>query len=720
MDRAEKLTRLKAMLRQIAASQGEEALHPPRAPGPDGFERAGEEARADSGLRKVLTDRERDVDDEELRGLEAIILPRGRPVVFIRDGTYEALPDPWTHLNAAAVRGRIEPLFPSIGRVELPNSLQLAYGGTAFVVGPGLLMTNRHVARLFTEGIGVRGLVYRAGDAAVDFKREVGSPEDDHSAYVEVESVAMVHPYWDMALIRVAGLPAVHRPLKLSVRPPQDLVERDVVAVGYPGRDSRNDLDVQDRIFRRTYDVKRLQPGQARPRARIRSFENVVDAMTHDSSTLGGNSGSAVVDVQTGEVVGLHFAGMYLRANYAVPTYELARDARVVEAGLTFAGRVAPTDDWADAWGEVGSERRPSAGRPVVLADGNGTTWEIPIRVSVSIGSPSRAGAAPVAAEVEARRMQPPVIYPRLGTRKGYRPDFLDLPGGEEVPLPTLTAAGKRAAAELDDGVYELKYHKFSVVMHKKRRLALFTAANVDWRPESREVDGEVPTRKMLTEIPEGTIEEWVTDRRISLEHQLPDVFFTKDRTAFDKGHLVRRDDVCWGARGLSGDEKFRDIQKGNGDTYHTTNCSPQVKGFNQAVGEDNWGDLEKMIQRETGAETVILFAGPVLAEDDREFQGRDLNGEVWVPIPSRYWKVVVAAGDDGPKAYGFVLEQDLSDVRFEEFAVPPEWRGSMRTIEEIEGMLFGLAMLPWLKRHDGFDTEEGRRMATQARALRR
>ena len=350
-------------------------------------------------------------------------------------------------------------------------------------------------------------------------------------------------------------------------------------------------------------------------------------------------------------------------------------------------------------------------------------TWELPLRISVSLGSVAPVVAtvpvpdlAPAAPGVEAQADAGPGHLPAVGHPQGYQPGFLDLPGEEEVPLPELSAAGKRAAAELEDGVYELKYHKFSVVMHKKRRLALFTAANVDWRPESREVDGEVPTRRMLTEIPEGVIEEWVTDRRISLEHQLPDVFFTKDRTAFDKGHLVRRDDV-WA---LGGDEKFRDIQKGNGDTYHTTNCSPQVKGFNQAVGEDNWGDLEKMIQRETGAEKVILFAGPVLAEDDREFQGRDLNGEVWVPIPSRYWKVVVAAGDDGPKAYGFVLEQDLADVRWEEFAVPPEWQAAMRPVAEIEGLLFGLARLPWLKRHDGFDTEEGRRMAAHVRAAKR
>ena len=57
--------------------------------------------------------------------------------------------------------------------------------------------------------------------------------------------------------------------------------------------------------------------------------------MTHDASTLGGNSGSAIIDVDSGEVVALHFAGEYLKANYAVPMYELARDfACCVEAEL--------------------------------------------------------------------------------------------------------------------------------------------------------------------------------------------------------------------------------------------------------------------------------------------------------------------------------------------------------------------------------------------------
>jgi endonuclease G, mitochondrial len=76
------------------------------------------------------------------------------------------------------------------------------------------------------------------------------------------------------------------------------------------------------------YSVKRLAPGKINQRASVESFGKNVSATTHDSSTLGGNSGSAVIDVSTGNVVGLHFAGVYLDSNYAVPTSELASSIR--------------------------------------------------------------------------------------------------------------------------------------------------------------------------------------------------------------------------------------------------------------------------------------------------------------------------------------------------------------------------------------------------------
>ena len=240
--------------------------------------------------------------------------------------------------------------------------------------------------------------------------------------------------------------------------------------------------------------------------------------------------------------------------------------------------------------------------------------------------------------------------------------------------------------------------------MHKQRRLALFVAANVDWRPAGRLVNGKKPTRKELTGLGPNDIEQWVTDPRIPDDHQLPDLFFTKDGGAFDKGHIIRREDVAWG-------DSFEEMQKGNGDTYHTTNCSPQVATFNQSArGEDNWGDLENMIQQETKAERVCVFAGPVLADDDPTFVGRDRRGEARVRAPRKFWKIVVASGPDGPAAFGFVLEQDLSDVPTE-LVVPAAWRKYLVEIAAIEELLGGLATLTWLKAHDAASTTTGERL---------
>jgi endonuclease G len=326
--------------------------------------------------------------------------------------------------------------------------------------------------------------------------------------------------------------------------------------------------------------------------------------------------------------------------------------------------------------------------------------------VTVSLGQPALAGTGQ-AVGVEAPRAQAPIIYGGLEHRQGFQPTFLDLDTDEPVPLPELTALGNSVVAKLDNGTSELKYHHFSVVMHRGRRMALFTASNVDWRRDSRLVNGAKPTRKELTGLPDGIQEQWVTDWRIPKEHQLPDVFYTRDGGAFDKGHLVRRDDVCWG-------RTFKDIQKANGDTYHTTNCSPQVAGFNRAAaGQDNWGDLEDLVQKETRAEKAIVFSGPVLAEDDRHFHGHDEVATILVQIPRRFWKIVVVKETSGPQAYGFVLEQDLSNVPLE-FAVPARWRTSMRPIPEIEELLYGLAQVPWLKKVDAFATDEQVRIARQ------
>ncbi|MGA7386864.1 MAG: serine protease, partial [Pseudolabrys sp.] len=355
MEKAEKFVRLKRLLTQIAPGNAIEAVSRLGAEAIDrgeGFESLGpgNAAAAESGLQKLAEDRVQEITPSEMFGLEAIVLPRNRPVVFVRGESYDDFDGPWVGLNDDVIKRRIALLLPLIGRVEVPSSPILPYAGTGFVVGRGLIATNRHVAQLFSQGLGLT-IRYRAGDAAIDFKRQIDAPDDDRTAYLSVRAVEMIHPYWDMALLRVDDLPT-DRMLRLSVKSPEELLDHNVVVIGYPARDERNDIALQDRIFNRTYNVKRLQPGVIRARARIQSFENTVNALTHDASTLGGNSGSAVIEVDTGEVVALHFAGEYLKANYAVPMHELARDSRVASR-LNFEGTLPPTNDWAPAWRSV-------------------------------------------------------------------------------------------------------------------------------------------------------------------------------------------------------------------------------------------------------------------------------------------------------------------------------------------------------------------------------
>jgi V8-like Glu-specific endopeptidase len=302
----------------------------------------------------------------------------------------------------------------------VPDLPSLPYAGTGFVVGPDLMMTNRHVAQIFSDGIGTKRLNFQSGQsAAVDFYRENGLTE---SEVLNVERVEMIHPYWDMALLRVKGLPAGRPPLALSVADPAGMTDREVVVVGYPGYDPTGDAEfqrIQDRVFRGTYYVKRLQPGVLRVRRPVESYDQLVEAVTHDASTLGGNSGSAVLVLPQSpqeplQVVGLHFAGAYLEANYAVPTADLAQDSRIVDTGVNFVRRVEPRDDfYGPYWQTADTDEAAEASRappppPQVAAVSYGgieqqpaaagaTKWIIPLEVSVTVGQ-LRQSAQPVAA----------------------------------------------------------------------------------------------------------------------------------------------------------------------------------------------------------------------------------------------------------------------------------------------------------------------------------
>lgn len=330
---------------------------------------------------------------EQQFALEAIIIPNKRPVADILGGRIQALPSGEfsSLVEEAEIRARLEAALASVGCILIPNDPRYPYAGTGFAVGPGLVMTNRHVARLFADGIGTKRLSFVPGQVAQFTPgREVEDAKDD--PVFQVRRVVMIHPYWDMALLEIPDLKLAALPLS-PVGPSGK--RRLVAIVGYPAFDPRNPVDVQNQVFNKRFYVKRLAPGYVTGRRNVQSYESLVSAATHDASSLGGNSGSAVLDVATGHVIGLHFAGSYLDANFAVPAQDLSSDRRVIDAGVTFTtSSPSAACPAAPRWTAIEREEQPpqqpqQPSRQQQLtapAEGGAIRLTIPIELTLRVG----------------------------------------------------------------------------------------------------------------------------------------------------------------------------------------------------------------------------------------------------------------------------------------------------------------------------------------------
>jgi endonuclease G len=185
------------------------------------------------------------------------------------------------------------------------------------------VVTNRHVASIFGTRKG-EGFTFRPGldrrkpvRARIDYREEYGTivPQMEFRITEILHIEEDVYDAPDIAFLRVAPLSEDNEklptPITLSDRPAKQ--GDNVAVIGYPAKDSRiPEPEVMERIFQGVYDVKRLSPGQ------VMSADQQTLTL-HDCTTLGGNSGSVVLDMNSGAAVGLHFAGVYKTANYAVP-----------------------------------------------------------------------------------------------------------------------------------------------------------------------------------------------------------------------------------------------------------------------------------------------------------------------------------------------------------------------------------------------------------------
>jgi endonuclease G len=241
----------------------------------------------------------------------------------------------------------------------------------------------------------------------------------------------------------------------------------------------------------------------------------------------------------------------------------------------------------------------------------------------------------------------------------GYDPAFLGAP----VPLPKVPSRRRRDLVRLLDGSgTELKYTHFSLVMSKSRKLAYFTAVNID--------GSALHSQRRERDV-------WYFDPRLDQKYQSgPELYENND---LDRGHLVRRLDPMWGSS----------WQEAGEDTFHFTNASPQHKNLNQKT----WSNLEDYILQNAGRFDlkVTVFTGPIFRADDLRYRRQ-------FKIPAEFWKVVAIVKDDGSLSATAYMQTQKNLIEVLEFAYGAykTYQVPVTLIEELSGLDFGE-----LRQHD-------------------
>jgi endonuclease G, mitochondrial len=589
-------------------------------------------------------------------GAESIVLRQGRPVLAIKRDQAELVLEEadsatWrSRLTAASEH--ITSAARSVGRIEVEGH-SLAWLGTGWLVAPDTIVTNRHVAGEFGRDTGTtfvfrEGLGGNAMTASIDLLEEIG--REDSPAFQLIEILHIEGPDGpDLAFLRVAQIAGDDPPVPIRL---SDTSQTDelVAVIGYPARDSRiPDTDLMDKIFGNVYDKKRLAPGQLMvPRE---------GSLVHDCSTLGGNSGSMLLSLDTGHAVGLHFAGRFLQGNLAVPSRVVAQRLDDLRSGRPMRSRPAPEA------GQVGLATTAQA----ATTQSSTLSFLVPLTVTVQVGDPYVAGAAPgvtVASGTSGVRPDETgeaFVETRVEDyldRQGFDPAFLG--DGLTVPLPVVTA-------DVDDVLtFELageqqqvlKYEHFSVLMGTRRKLLRWSAVNIDGKTE-------------VLKLPRPG---WRNDPRIPADAQIKDAPYGNP-PKFARGHMTRREYPNWGTQAIA--------ERANADTMHVTNVAPQMQTFNAGV----WLDLENyaMENARDSDVKICVFTGPIFVDDDPVKFG--------VKIPVEFWKVIAFVHDETGKlcATGYTKSQ-LTNLTDDEF-VWGAHETAQRTISSIEartGLSFG------------------------------
>jgi Trypsin-like peptidase domain len=258
-----------------------------------------------------------------------------QPALRVLHGEFGDPPPAWRILDERRVR--IQELLPSVGRIR-QGSFVL---GTGILVARNVVLTARHVAEAFSTDVDGVAKIRVGWNPVVDFIGELplapmaahttaqqsqtptpAPKPHDHShqphadepcACSEIRSVIYMDQDHDLALLRVAfddtrGPEHWRRPRPLELSTSGVLLEQDrpVYLIGFPRQDPTATDDEVRTVLGTHFGVKRVQPGYI---TSLTTGDKDASEFEHDASTLKGNSGSCVVDVETNQVIGVHTRG---------------------------------------------------------------------------------------------------------------------------------------------------------------------------------------------------------------------------------------------------------------------------------------------------------------------------------------------------------------------------------------------------------------------------
>lgn len=619
--------------------------------------------------------------------------------------------------------------------------------GTGFLISPRLLMTNNHV---IGSKAAATGLV-----AEFDFERDINGAMRPVTRFAFDATACFLTNSEDNLDYTVIALGE------------RVMGGRNLASFGYlPVSSARNKHQLGDY-------VNIIQHPDGRPKeAVIRENQLVARSGTtlaYVADTEPGASGSPVCNVMWALVAIHHWGAPHrelkdengkpipksvnegIRASSIHSDLSTLRSALDVQQqtlldealrlGLEESTRSSVADERSRTEAHNGSTTSAS----VAVAEDGSATWNIPLLVSVRLGMPPLTSISPV--RNVANAIQPQLtsaaaeakleVDPDYSNRSGYDRGFL----GVEIPLPKLSRAQQAVAARnlragRREDPFELKYHHYSVIMNGDRRLAFVSAVNIDG---SSSKDFNRSTGVISDPMAESgdeseAAELWFPEDRIQEHQQTPRDFY-EGQTAFDrhgkpiedrrssahrnrmfqKGHLTRRQDPLWG-------EDDEVIRFANADTFHVTNCSPQVGFFNMGIrkradseakkspglhagGQLYWRALEDFVLTNARADRqkVSVFTGCVFdeGEDIPWDRGRqDMRG---FKAPRKFWKVLLRVEGGALRATALVADQSpLIDavpealLRGEALPKPlrydkvAKYHFSIPELEELTGLDFG------------------------------